>query len=62
MIVHFILFAFKNLNRLVLKGELHSAARRTLGAARAQTCARGLTPLDPLTAKMQNWYNPTFSA
>jgi hypothetical protein len=34
----------------------------TLGAPRAQTCARGVTPLDPRLAKILTWVDPAIFA
>ena len=36
--------------------------KETLGAARPQTCARGMIPLDPQLANEHRWNKQTISA
>ena len=41
---------------------LQYGGKGTLGAARPQTCARGMIPLDPQLAKEHSWNKQTSSA
>ena len=45
------MLAFYIVNSRVLKDDFQIEQRRTLGAARPQTCARAVTALDPQLAK-----------
>ena len=52
------------LNNNVMKDKKQAelGAKGTLGAARPQTCARAVTALDPLPAKLLGGKYPTTSA